>query len=70
MARELILKYVGAVKRKRVKNDSLDLPDAINIVVAAHEETTIIATLDGDYRQVKPLVGLPYFTLLPADSKG
>jgi len=32
-----------------------------------HEETTIIATLDQDYRILKPLVGPSFFTLVPDD---
>ena len=66
MAQQLIKRYTGQISRKRPKQD-LDLADAMNVIAAAHEETTIIATLDQDYRILKPLVGPSFFTLVPDD---
>ena len=67
VARELVARHGGRLVRKRPKPGSLDLADAMNIVVAAKQETTILATLDHDYRQVEPLRGQKFFTLLPDD---
>ena len=67
-ARELILHYEGTIRRKKLKSGSLDLADAMNVVAAARMETTLLASLDQDYRRVSPLNGLQYFTLLPDDS--
>ena len=67
-AKELILTYEGTIRRKRLKGGSPDLADAMNVVAAARMETTVIASLNQDYRTIKPLNGLPYFTLIPDDS--
>jgi len=67
VARDLIARYSGQLVRKRPKPGSLDLADAMNTVVAARQETTIIATLDQDYRQIEPLSGPKSFTLFPDD---
>ena len=67
-AKDLILRYDGTLRRKKLKGGSLDLADAMNVVAAAKTETTLLASLDQDYRAVKPLNGHPYFTLLPDDS--
>jgi len=67
VARELVARHGGQLKRKRPKPGSLDLADAMNIVIAARQETTIIATLDQDYRQIEPLSGPKFFTLMPED---
>jgi len=67
MAHDLIGRYEGALRRKKPKPGSLDLADAMNVIAAAKKETTLIATLDQDYRAVKPLNGPSYFTLLPDD---
>jgi len=68
VARDLVAKFGGQLERKRVKPGLLDLADAMNVVVAARQETTMIATLDQDYRQIEPLIGPKFFTLLPDDS--
>ncbi|MCL2471037.1 MAG: PIN domain-containing protein [Propionibacteriaceae bacterium] len=70
VARDLVARYGGQLVRKRPKPGSLDLADAMNTVVAAKQETTIIATLDQDYRQIEPLNGPKFFTLLPDDIPG
>jgi len=67
IARDLAARYGGQLMRKRPKPGLLDLADAMNIVVAARQETTIIASLDQDYRQIEPLGGSKFFTLLPDD---
>ena len=68
VARDLAGRYTGQIARKRPKPGLLDLADAMNLVVAARLETTIIASLDQDYRQITPLAGARFFTLLPDDS--
>ncbi|MDR1237800.1 MAG: PIN domain-containing protein [Propionibacteriaceae bacterium] len=66
-AGQLIDSYAGTMRRKKPKPGSIDLADAMNVIVAARQETTILATLDQDYRGLKPLVGPAFFTLLPDD---
>ena len=68
VAKELIQHYEGKTHRKKPKSGSLDMADAMNVIAAARQETTMIATLDQDYRIVKPLSGPAYFTLVPDDS--
>ena len=68
VARDLIIGISGKLMRKKTKTGSLDLANAMNIVIAAQQETTIIASLDQDYRQVEPLNGPRFFTLLPEDA--
>ena len=47
----------------------IGLTDASLVALAAHVETTRIATLDErHFRTLKPLTGEPAFTLLPADA--
>jgi len=67
MAKDLILRYDGKIRRKKLKGGSLDLADAMNVIAAARAETTVIASLDQDYRMITPLTGPRYFTLLPDD---
>jgi predicted nucleic acid-binding protein len=46
----------------------LDLPDAVNVVLAEHYETEVMISLDRrDYRAIRPLNGAPCFRLLPDD---
>ncbi len=53
---------------KRYESMELGLSDASLIVLAAHLQTTSIATLDErHFRALKPLAGGDAFTLLPAD---
>ena len=67
VAGEVVARYRGVLKRKKPKSGRLDLADAMNVVAAARVETTILATLDQDYRQLQPLGGLRHFSLLPDD---
>ena len=54
---------------KRYESMELGLADASLVVLAAHLQTTDIATLDErHFRTLKPLSGGKAFTLLPADS--
>jgi predicted nucleic acid-binding protein len=69
-ARHLINRYRGTVRRRRPKAGSIDLADAMNVVAAARCGTTVIATLDQDYRGIRPLAGAAYFILLPDDTPG
>jgi predicted nucleic acid-binding protein len=55
------------MQRKRRKPGSLDLADAMNVVVAAAKGTNLIVATDQDYRRVVPLSGHPAFALLPHD---
>lgn len=53
----------------RYKSMALGLTDASLIALAAHLQTTTIATLDErHFRALKPLSGGDAFTLLPADA--
>lgn len=67
VASGLIRRYEGRMERKRRKPGSLDLADALNIVIAERYATNMILATDQDYRVTTPLSGHPYFTLLPAD---
>lgn len=67
-ARALIKKYEGKMERKRRKPGSLDLADAMNVVVAGSLGTNIVVATDHDYRVVQPLSGHGYFAILPADA--
>jgi len=67
VAAALISRYEGHMERKRRKPGSLDLADAMNIVIAQHYATNLILATDQDYRATTPLSGHPYFVLLPAD---
>jgi uncharacterized protein len=54
---------------KQYQSMSLGLSDASLVALAAHLQTTTIATLDErHFRALKPLVGGDAFTLLPADA--
>lgn len=63
----LVQRYRGSMRRKRRKPGSLDLADAMNVVVAAAKGTSVLVTTDQDYRAVAPLSGHPAFVLLPYD---
>lgn len=67
VASGLIRRYEGRMERKRRKPGSLDLADALNIVIANRYATNMILATDQDYRVATPLSGHPYFTLLPTD---
>lgn len=67
-ARELVRQYRGSMQRKRRKPGSLDLADAMNVVVAGNQGTNLIVATDQDYRAVVPLSGHPAFILLPYDA--
>jgi predicted nucleic acid-binding protein len=67
-AADLIAKYAGQMRRKRRKPGSLDLADAMNVVMAARVGVDLILTTDQDYRVVKPLTSAPAFTLVPWDT--
>ncbi len=54
----------------RYASMDLGLSDASLVVLAAHLQTTTIATLDErHFRALKPLSGSDAFTLLPADAE-
>lgn len=67
-ASELVQRYRGSMQRKRRKPGSLDLTDAMNVVLAATQGTNLLVATDQDYRAVVPLSGHPAFVLLPYDS--
>lgn len=58
------------MERKRRKPRSLDLADAMNIVIASRYRTNILLATDQDYRVTQPLTGHQYFVLLPHDTEG
>jgi len=64
----LIKRYEGKTERKRRKPGSLDLADAMNIVIASRYGTNILLATDQDYRVTQPLSGHHYFVLLPHDA--
>ena len=66
-AGEVIARHEGLLQRKKPKAGGLDLADAMNVVAAAKVETTILATLDQDYRRIQPLSGPRFFSLVPDD---
>jgi predicted nucleic acid-binding protein len=68
MAAGLIRRYEGRMERKRRKPGSLDLADAMNIVIAQRYATNMILATDQDYRVTTPLSGHPFFVLLPMDT--
>ena len=63
----LIKRYEGRMERKGRKPGSLDLADAMNIVIAQRYATNMILATDQDYRITTPLSGHHYFVLLPTD---
>ncbi|MDR1512758.1 MAG: PIN domain-containing protein [Propionibacteriaceae bacterium] len=67
-AAELIRQYGGQLRRKRRKPGSLDLADAMNVVIAARVGVNELLTADQDYRVVKPLTSHPAFKLIPWDT--
>ena len=69
-AATLISRYEGKMERKRRKPGSLDLADAMNIVIASRYGTNILLATDQDYRVTQPLSGHQYFVLLPHDAEG
>ncbi len=66
-AGDLIRRYEGRMERKRRKPGSVDLADAVNIVIAKRYATNMILATDQDYRVATPLTGHPYFILVPTD---
>jgi uncharacterized protein len=55
---------------ERYKSMELGLTDASLVALAAHLQTTAVATLDErHFRALKPLSGSDAFTLLPADAR-
>jgi predicted nucleic acid-binding protein len=66
-AARLIVQYEGKMERKRRKPGSLDLADAVNVVLAQRHATSLLLATDQDYRHVMPLTGHPYFRILPYD---
>ncbi|MDR2380542.1 MAG: hypothetical protein LBE08_05105 [Bifidobacteriaceae bacterium] len=60
--------YWGSLSRRRTKPGTIDLADAMNVIVAARQETNIIIAADLDYRFIAPLSGHAAFRLLPADN--
>ena len=68
-AAELIRLYEGRMERKRRKPGSLDLADAMNIVLANRYATNMILATDQDYRMTTPLSGHHYFVILPKDTE-
>jgi predicted nucleic acid-binding protein len=66
-ASALIRRYEGRMERKRRKPGSLDLADAMNIVVASRYATNLLLATDADYRVTTPLSGHQYFVILPQD---
>lgn len=69
-ASELVRRHRGTMQRKRLKPGSLDLTDAMNVVVAGSLGTNLLVATDQDYRRVTPLSGHPAFALLPYDLAG
>jgi predicted nucleic acid-binding protein len=68
VAAALIKRYEGRTERKRRKPGSLDLVDAVNIVLAHRHSTNLILATDQDYRVTTPVSGHHYFVLLPMDA--
>lgn len=66
-AADLIKRYEGRMERKRRKPGSLDLADAMNIVIAKNYATNLLLATDQDYRVTTPLTGHHYFVILPQD---
>jgi predicted nucleic acid-binding protein len=66
-AADLIQHYAGQMQRKRRKPGSLDLADAMNVVIAGRVGTNLILSTDQDYRSVRPLTGQPAFIVVPYD---
>lgn len=68
-ASNLIKQYEGRMERKRRKPGSLDLADAMNIIVAERYATNLILATDQEYRTTVPLSGHHYFVILPQDGE-
>ena len=66
----LIKRYEGRMERKRRKPGSLDLTDAMNIVIANRYATNLELATDADYRVTTPLRGHQYFVILQHDDSG
>jgi predicted nucleic acid-binding protein len=66
----LIKRYEGKMERKRRKPGSLDLADAMNVVIAKRYGTNLLLATDQDYRVTVPLSGHHYFVILPQDGEG
>jgi len=69
IAAALIKRYEGRMERKRRKPGSLDLADAINIVIARRYGTNLLLATDQDYRVATPLSGHQYFAILPQEGE-
>lgn len=69
VAAALIKRFEGQMERKRRKPGSLDLADALNIVVAKRYGTNLLLATDQHYRVVTPLSGHHYFVILPQDAE-
>lgn len=69
VASTLIKRYEGRMERKRRKPGSLDLADAMNIVIAKRYATNVLLATDQDYRTAVPLSGHHYFVILPQDGE-
>jgi len=69
VAAALIKRFEGRLERKRRKPGSLDLADAMNIVVAKRYGTNLMLATDQDYRVATPLSGHHYFVILPQDGE-
>jgi len=67
-AAALIEQYQGQMQRKRYKPGSLDLADAMNVIVAAKTDTNVLLASDQDYRTVTPLSRHPAFAIAPYDA--
>jgi predicted nucleic acid-binding protein len=60
---------VAQALRVQYADLKLDLVDAVNVVLAARYQTSVILTLDHrDYRAIKPLSAHEAFLLLPDDA--
>lgn len=68
-ASSLIQRYEGRMERTRRKPGSLDLADAMNIVIARRYATNLLLATDQDYRATVPLSGHHYFVILPQDGE-
>jgi predicted nucleic acid-binding protein len=68
-ATTLIDQYRGKMSRKRCKPGSIDLTDAMNVIIAARTDTNLILATDQDYRAIKPLSKHPAFLLVPFDTE-
>jgi hypothetical protein len=66
-AATLIKRYKGRMERKRREPGSLDLADAMNVVIAKRYGTNLLLATDQDYRVAVLLSAHHYFVILPQD---